>query len=42
MEHFRQKFYSNRGLFFFILMLMSHSFSQVALAQTEVPLECKT
>ena len=44
MEHFRKNFYWNRGLFFFTFILllfglMSHSFSQVALAQTEVPLE---
>jgi len=44
MEHFWQRFYWHRPLFLFILVLislglMSHSFSQVALAQTEVPLE---
>jgi hypothetical protein len=44
MEHFRKNFYWNRDLFFFTFVLllfglMSHSFSQVALAQTEVPLE---
>ena len=44
MEHFRKNFYWNRGLFFFTFVLllfglMSDSFSQVALAQTQVPLE---
>ncbi len=44
MEHFKQSFYCNRGLFLFtfvllMLGLMSHSFSRAALAQTEVPLE---
>tara|TARA_B110000014_G_C20022193_1_gene530432 strand:- start:254 stop:895 length:642 start_codon:yes stop_codon:yes gene_type:complete len=43
MEHFRQRFYWNRSLFLFtfvllIFGLLSH-FSNVALAQTEVPLE---
>ena len=44
MEHFQQNSYWNRGLFFFTFVLlmfglMSHSFSQLALAQTEIPLE---
>ena len=44
MEHFRQRFYWNRDFFLFtfvlfVLGLMLHFFSQVALAQTEIPLE---
>ena len=44
MEHYQQKFYWNRGLFLFTFVLlmfglMSHYFCQIALAQTEIPLE---
>jgi hypothetical protein len=44
MEHFKENNFCNKGLFFFtffllMLGLLSHSFSKLALAQTEVPLE---
>ena len=44
MEHFKEKKFCNKGLFFFtffllMLGLLSHSFSKLALAQTEIPLE---